>query len=171
MIDTRSERDADLGTMLGAAQLDWLLDELLAARDDHALTVLVSPTPWIGDDATTDNGCMYYVPGSHKWPLLPITGLAGDMEAVESVLDEEQKATFDKKIPIELPVGHASFHHPLMMHGSYANDSDLPRRAVVINMFRDGTISDSDDVLLEGVPPIPKGAKMDGQFFPITQSV
>src|SRR5579862_9443676 len=34
-------------------------------------------TCWIGlDDATKENGCLYYVPGSHKWGLLPITGLA-----------------------------------------------------------------------------------------------
>ncbi|WP_291923276.1 phytanoyl-CoA dioxygenase family protein [Chitinophaga sp.] len=25
---------------------------------------------WIGlDNATTENGCLYYVPGSHKWGL------------------------------------------------------------------------------------------------------
>jgi ectoine hydroxylase-related dioxygenase (phytanoyl-CoA dioxygenase family) len=25
------------------------------------------------DDQTEENGCLQYVPGSHKWPLLPIT--------------------------------------------------------------------------------------------------
>jgi hypothetical protein len=35
-------------------------------------------TCWMAlDDSTRDNGCLYYVPGSHKWNLLPITGLAG----------------------------------------------------------------------------------------------
>lgn len=129
-------------------------------------------TCWMGlDDATTENGCLYYVPGSHKWELLPITGLAGNMTAVESVLSPSQQIQFDNKVAIEMPVGHATFHHPLMMHGSYENFSERPRRAVVVNMFKDGTYSDTDDVLLQGVPPIPKGQKMDGQFFPITRQV
>ena len=34
--------------MLGEKQLGWLFDELLAARDTHALTILVSPNAWIG---------------------------------------------------------------------------------------------------------------------------
>lgn len=46
--DTRSERRPADGVMLGETQLQWLLDELLAARDTHALTIWVSPTPWIG---------------------------------------------------------------------------------------------------------------------------
>jgi hypothetical protein len=37
----------------------------------------------------------------------------------------------------------------------------------VINVFHDGVVSDSDEPLLEGVPPIPKGQKMGGQFFPL----
>ncbi len=48
MIDTRSYRLAAEGVLLGEQQLSWLLAELLAARDSHALTVLVSPTAWIG---------------------------------------------------------------------------------------------------------------------------
>jgi len=32
---------------------------------------------WIGlDDSTPENGCVHYVPGSHRWNLLPVTGLA-----------------------------------------------------------------------------------------------
>jgi hypothetical protein len=48
MLDARSRRVISDGVLLGEEQLDWLLDELLAARDTHALTVLVSPTAWIG---------------------------------------------------------------------------------------------------------------------------
>ena len=122
---------------------------------------------WIGlDNSTRDNGCVYYVPGSHRWSLLPITGLAGDMQAIKQVLTEEQKTAF-KPVAIELKKGEASFHHPLMVHGSYENKTDLPRRAAVINVFRDGVRSASDAPPLEGVPPIPKGEPMGGQFFPL----
>ena len=122
---------------------------------------------WIGlDDSTRENGCVYYVPGSHKWNLLPITGLADDMNAIQSVLSEEQKTQFEP-VAIELKAGECSFHHPLMIHGSFANRSDRPRGGAVINVFRDGVKSASNDPPLESVPPIRAGEKMQGQFFPL----
>lgn len=125
-------------------------------------------TCWIGlDDATRNNGCLQYIPGSHKWELLPITGLAGDMNAIEHVLTEDQWEQFQNPVAIELKAGEASFHHPLMVHGSRENSTDQPRRATVINAFRDGVCSDTDQPLLEGVPVVPPGEKLKGQFFPL----
>jgi hypothetical protein len=122
---------------------------------------------WIGlDDSTRANGCVHYVPGSHRWNLLPITGLANDMNAIQSVLNDEQRAQFNP-VAIELRAGECSFHHPLMVHGSYENRSDGPRRGAVINVFRDGVRSASDDPLLQGVPPIRTGQQIGGQFFPL----
>jgi ectoine hydroxylase-related dioxygenase (phytanoyl-CoA dioxygenase family) len=122
---------------------------------------------WIGlDDATTENGCVHYVPGSHRWNLLPVTGLADDMDAIQNVLTDEQQRDF-KPVAIELKRGEAAFHHPLMVHGSFENHTDRERRALVINAFRDGVVSASDKPPLEGVPPIKPGEKMDGQFFPL----
>ena len=122
---------------------------------------------WIGlDDSTRENGCVHYVPGSHRWNLLPITGLADDMNSIQTVLADEQRANF-KPVAIELKKGEASFHHPLMVHGSFENKTDRPRRATVINVFRDGVKSDSEQPLLEGIPAIAKGKKIQGQFFPL----
>jgi ectoine hydroxylase-related dioxygenase (phytanoyl-CoA dioxygenase family) len=124
-------------------------------------------TCWIGlDDATRDNGCLQYVPGSHRWPLLPVTGLAGDMHAIQTVLSEEQRAQF-KPVAIELKKGQCAFHHPLMVHGSYENTTDVPRRATVINVIRDGVHSASTEPLLDGVPPLGVGQPLSGQFFPL----
>ena len=122
---------------------------------------------WIGlDNSTRENGCVHYVPGSHRWSLLPITGLANDMQEIKEVLTDEQKNHF-KPLPIELKKGECSFHHPLMVHGSYENKSNRPRRGAVINMLRDGVRSASNVPLLEGVPSITAGQKIDGQFFPL----
>jgi ectoine hydroxylase-related dioxygenase (phytanoyl-CoA dioxygenase family) len=68
---------------------------------------------------------------------------------------------------VELKAGEASFHHPLLVHGSFENFSARPRRAAVINVFRDGVKSDSDEPPLAGVSPVKKGEKMQGQFFPL----
>ena len=125
-------------------------------------------TCWIAlDDASVDNGCLQYVPKSHRWDLLPITGLAGDMDAIQDVLNEEQWEQFQSPVAIELKAGECSFHHPLMVHGSFENRTPNPRRALVLNVFRDGVCSNTNDELLAGVPVIPPGKPMSGQFFPL----
>lgn len=144
---------------------------VVAWHQDYSYWTRTQPmshlTCWIAlDDSTVDNGCLYYIPGSHRWNLLPMTGLTGNMDEIMTVLSPEQRAEFHP-VPIELKRGQCSFHHPLMVHGSYENRSDRPRRATLINFFRDGVRSASNEELLHGVPPIRDGEKMDGRFFPI----
>src|SRR6266571_2113657 len=130
-------------------------------------TPLAHLTCWIGlDDSTRENGCLRYVPGSHKWADLPKPVLAGELEASRRSLPEELQEKF-KPVPVEMKKGEGSFHHARTMHGSGANDTPRPRRATVINAFRDGVTSNSNEPLLEGVPAIPRGQKMGGQFFPL----
>lgn len=124
-------------------------------------------TCWIGlDDSTEENGCVRYIPGSHKWDLLPRYHLSGSMSTAFDFLSDEQRAAFDP-VAATLKAGEATFHHPLTLHGSYENTSVRPRRAAVLNFVRDGVMSDSDEPLLAGVPVIPKGQKLDGRFFPL----
>jgi len=144
---------------------------VVAWHQDYSYWTRTKPmahlTCWIGlDDSTTENGCVNYVPGSHRWPLLPTTNLAGGMDAIREVLTDEQREQFHP-IPCEMKAGEASFHHPLMLHGSYENRSNRPRRAIVINLFRDGVVSDQDEPLLSGTVAIPRGEKMGGQFHPL----
>ena len=144
---------------------------VVAWHQDYSYWTRTQPvahlTCWIGlDDATRDNGCLQYIPGSHRWELLPITGLTGDMHAIETVLSPEQREQF-KPVAIELKRGECAFHHPFMVHGSYENKTDRQRRATVINVFRDGVTSASDEPLLSGVPTVPNGQRMDGQYFPL----
>jgi ectoine hydroxylase-related dioxygenase (phytanoyl-CoA dioxygenase family) len=145
---------------------------VVAWHQDYSYWIRTTPmqhlTCWVGlDDATTDNGCLHYIPKSHKWPLLERIGLAGDMDSLSTMLTEDQQQEYDKKVAIEMKKGYGSFHHPLMVHGSYENKSEMSRRAFVLNVFADGTISDTDEEMLSGVPPIKKGNKMEGQFFPL----
>jgi ectoine hydroxylase-related dioxygenase (phytanoyl-CoA dioxygenase family) len=144
---------------------------VVAWHQDYSYWTRTEPmshlTCWIAlDDSDRDNGCLYYVPGSHRWKLLPVTGLTGNMDDIMTVLSPEQQKAF-QPVPIELKRGQCTFHHPLMVHGSYENRSQRPRRATLINAFRDGVRSASDQELLAGVPPIAPGDKMTGQFFPL----
>lgn len=144
---------------------------VVAWHQDYSYWVRTKPiahlTCWIAlDDANEENGCVHYVPGSHKWDLLPKSDLANKMDAVFELLDDERKRDF-KPFANVLKAGEASFHHPMMLHGSYENRSDKPRRATVLNYMRDGVCSDTNDPLLDGVTPITRGERIGGRFFPL----
>lgn len=145
---------------------------VVAWHQDYSYWTRTQPmahlTCWIAlDDSTIDNGCVNYIPGSHQWDLLPITGLAGDMQAIREVLTDEQWHQFNQPQAVELKAGECVFHHPLTVHGSFENRTPVPRRAAVINVIRDGVTSASDEPLLAGVPPVPTGQPLAGQFFPL----
>ena len=145
---------------------------VVAWHQDYSYWTRTKPiahlTCWCGlDDATKENGCLQYIAGSHRWGLLPKPVLAGDIQGIKDFLNDEQKKQFDNPQFAEVKAGEAIFHHSLTLHGSGENKSDKPRRAFVINAFADGVTSDSNEPLLEGVPVVPKGEKMQGQFFPL----
>jgi len=145
---------------------------VVAWHQDYSYWTRTTPmqhlTCWVAlDDASSENGCLHYIPKSHRWDLLDRTTLAGDMEGLERFLTDEQKKQFANKVAIEMSRGYATFHHPLMVHGSYENRSPRSRRAFVLNVFADGTVSNTDDAVLTGVPAIATGNKMEGQFFPL----
>ena len=144
---------------------------VVAWHQDYSYWTRTQPlahlTCWIGlDDSTRENGCLNYIPGSHKWPDLPKPVLAGEMDGIRDTLPDELKDKFDP-VAVELKKGESSFHHARTMHGSHANNTPSPRRATVINVFRDGVMSNADQPLLTGIPTIPRGNKMGGQFFPL----
>ena len=130
-------------------------------------------TCWIGlDDSNEENGCLHYVPGSHRWGLIDKLDLAGEMDAVRSLLTPDQIHDFDRKVPIVMKEGYASFHHPVLMHGSFENRSSAQRRATVINVFGDGVVSNLDSVSgnspgTNNYPPIKIGNKMEGTYYPL----
>jgi ectoine hydroxylase-related dioxygenase (phytanoyl-CoA dioxygenase family) len=145
---------------------------VVAWHQDYSYWIRTKPvahlTCWCGlDDATKENGCLQYIPGSQRWGLLPKPVIAGELQGIKDFLNEEQKKQFAHPQFAEVKAGEAIFHHSLTLHGSGANTSSKPRRAFVINVFADGVMSDSDEPLLDGVPVVPKGEKMVGQFFPL----
>jgi hypothetical protein len=144
---------------------------VVAWHQDYSYWTRTKPmahlTCWCGlDDSTIANGCVQYVPGSHRWGLLEKPSLAGNLKGIFDFLNEKQKSQFHP-VPVETKAGYGNFHHPLTLHGSGENKSDKPRRATVINVVADGVTSDSDLPLLDGVPSIAKGKKLEGQFFPL----
>jgi ectoine hydroxylase-related dioxygenase (phytanoyl-CoA dioxygenase family) len=145
---------------------------VVAWHQDYSYWTRTKPiahlTCWCGlDDSTKENGCLQYIAGSHRWGLLPKPVIAGELQGIKDFLSDDQKKQFATPQYAEVKAGEAIFHHPLTLHGSGENKSDKPRRAFVINVIEDGVISDADEPMLTGVPVIPKGEKMQGQFFPL----
>jgi hypothetical protein len=141
-------------------------------HQDYSYWTRTSPlahlTCWIAlDDATIDNGCIQYIPGSHRWGLLPVTGLVGDMDQVHDVLDDEQQEAMANPVAVELKAGECTFHHAMLMHGSGRNRTDHSRRGAVLNVVRDGVISTVDEPLLAGQPVIGSGNPLGGAFHPL----
>lgn len=145
---------------------------VVAWHQDYSYWTRTQPmahlTCWIAlDDSNEANGCLRYIPGSHRWPLLPMPALAGDMDGLREVLNEEQLAQFNNEVLVEVKAGECAFHHPLLVHGSKENRSDRSRRAAVMNYVRDGVISAKSESLLHGVPPLKEGETLGGMFFPL----
>ena len=88
---------------------------------------------WIAlDDVNEENGCMKFIPGSHKWGALPHTekwmvGDRGDMCIPNDQIDDKEE------VSIHLIAGSASFHHSLLVHRSGPNKTSQSRRGWAIH--------------------------------------
>lgn len=87
-----------------------------------------SVTFWIPlNDATVENGCMWFVPGSHLRPLLTHRPLDNNpkIHALEIV---DQRA-HNNVVACPINAGDCTIHHPLTIHGSGPNLTGEPRLA------------------------------------------
>ena len=98
-----------------------------------AVRPLATCTVWLAiDDATIENGCLKFMPGSHKARKLaahtsnPDPNLALNQEIDAGSYDE------DKAFHLELEAGQMSLHDVYLVHGSEANVSDRPRRGITM---------------------------------------
>jgi len=82
---------------------------------------------------TEANGCMRFMPGSHRGELLPHVDTFEDKNALTR--GQEAVAAIDdaKTISVLLRPGQASFHHGKLLHCSGPNGSDERRIGFAIN--------------------------------------
>jgi ectoine hydroxylase-related dioxygenase (phytanoyl-CoA dioxygenase family) len=72
-------------------------------------------------DATIENGCLWMLPGTHKFGILEKAEWEDyERMSLEGRLPEER--------PVELKAGSCSFHHGLILHSSQPNLTDQRRR-------------------------------------------
>lgn len=116
------------------------------------------------DDADEQNGCLQFVPGSHRWGLLPKVAFDAPLDEVRAHVPEGADWS-----PVAVPVraGQATIHHSHVLHGSDANRSGRWRRAAVLNYLGDGVKVAAPGPLLRGVAELPVGAVVAGDDFPL----
>ena len=96
-------------------------------------------TVWLGlTESTPANGCMQYVPGSHRrGPRLHVQRL-DDANLLQSGQFVELVDGSDTIADCVLDAGEFSIHHARTLHGSRPNPSDRPRIGLSVNYVAAG---------------------------------
>lgn len=92
---------------------------------------------WIAlDDATLANGCMWYLPGTHKLARYENAGIGQNISDLFRCYPEWRAIE-----PVGCPcrAGAAVFHNGLTAHGAGANMTNRPRRAMTCAYMPDGS--------------------------------
>lgn len=109
-----------------------------------------APTPWHQDEAywdpglqyqnasiwmplqeaTIENGCLWFVPGSHEWPVLEHRPIGGDVRV--HGLEMVDLGVTKSAVACPLPAGGITIHRNRTAHYAGANTSNIPRRALIL---------------------------------------
>jgi len=103
-------------------------------------------TIWIAlDDATLENGCLYYVPGSHLAKKFDYADIGKNLGAIFDVYPEWRDVA---AVPCPINAGGALLHNGLTIHGAGANMTPRRRRAMTCQYMPDGaTFNGQQNVL------------------------
>lgn len=110
-----------------AAATPWHQDEAYwdPAKEYSSLSVWIPLQP-----ATKLNGCMCFVPGSHKLDIIPHRPIGGD-PTTPGLEVEPGAFDFSAAVACELPAGGATFHSGRTLHYTPPNNSEDFRRAYI----------------------------------------
>lgn len=115
----------------GSPSTPWHQDE---AYWDPALHY-ESLSIWIPlQEANEDNGCMYFIPGTHRDGVQPHHHISNDPNVRGLEIDE---ADDSQAVACPLPPGGATMHHSQTFHFTPPNRSDIPRRALSLIFGRE----------------------------------
>ncbi len=100
----------------------------------EVLSMWIALTP-----VTVENGCMQFLPGTHRLGQLP---LAGNDINDANMLTSGQTVDFDPSsvapVPVVLQPGEASLHHSFLIHGSLPNRTTDLRMGMTLIFHRPG---------------------------------
>lgn len=90
---------------------------------------------WIAlQDADTENGCLWALPGQHRAAPAPRARFGYDGGPLALVADDPRPWATDGAVPLEVPAGTLVVLHGLLPHFSHANRSGRPREAYALHV-------------------------------------
>jgi phytanoyl-CoA hydroxylase len=109
----------------------WHLDApFWSFSDRRALTI------WVAlDEATVENGCLWYLPGTHRSARFDAFELGSNLGGIFDTYPEWRELD---SVPAVLPAGGAVWHNGLVAHGAGANMTARGRRAMTCAYMPDG---------------------------------
>lgn len=145
-------------------------------HQDHPYWPVIQPadlvSAWVAlEDADVENGCMWMVPGSHKWGPHK-GGTIGTNPDDFSPLPDKSLLPPDARIelvPCPVKKGEVMFHHCLTWHGSPPNRSDRGRPAIAVHYMPGWTRYEKEPGrthLVERHITVPLGEILKGEHFP-----
>ena len=119
----------------------WHQDEAFYTRpDDPKSFSQTRMSIWVPlQDANVANGCMWVVPGSHRWGLQDYEVM--DYGACVRKLTPEEYAN-EHAIPVPLPAGSMLLFHGLLWHHSKGNSTDHVRQAFIVSYQEATSLAD-----------------------------
>jgi ectoine hydroxylase-related dioxygenase (phytanoyl-CoA dioxygenase family) len=104
---------------------------------------------WVAlDDATLANGCLWYLPGTHKVARYDNSGIGENLRDLFKVYPEWAAL---EAVAAPARAGSVVFHNGLVAHGAGANMTPRPRRAMTCAYMPDGsTFNGQQNVLPDG---------------------
>jgi ectoine hydroxylase-related dioxygenase (phytanoyl-CoA dioxygenase family) len=101
-------------------------------------------TAWIAlDEATADNGCMTYVPGSHRHGIFEITP---DPDRPVHHVPHTAGLQLADAVPCPVPAGSVIFHHGCTLHASADNHTDTWRKALIMHFATSESRSENESL-------------------------
>ena len=92
---------------------------------------------WVAlDDATLGNGCLWYLPGTHKSGRYEATDIGRNQG---DLFKQYPEWLGIESVACPCPAGSAVFHNGLTAHGAGANMTARPRRAMTCAYMPDGS--------------------------------
>ena len=109
----------------------WHQDQAYWINTDDRRTA----TCWLAvDDSTIENGCMQFLPGSHRESVRPHRPLTGNREDQHTLVTDLRPG--DELVAVEIRRGDITVHNEGVLHGSGGNTSSDNRRRAYIAAFR-----------------------------------
>jgi len=106
--------------------------------DDQVLTA------WIAlDDVNESNGCLRYIDGSHRGPILEHVPVPGEPYNQAPTADQ---IDLSREAPACVGKGGVVFHHSKALHTSHRNESDRWRRAYATHWVGAEVTSEGDRI-------------------------